>query len=142
MAQGQKRRPSTLQKQLACFLEHLSTSANVTKSAAAASLDRAWLYGHKKADPDFSAAWDEAVELGSDHLEDVAIMRAAEGVERDVYYQGAVVGQERLYSDTLLMFMLKARRPERFKERSAAEVNAKVTGTVVVQTAGPSDEAL
>lgn len=135
-------RKITLQTQLATFLTHLSKTAHVTASAAAAGLDRAWIYGYKKQDPEFSAAWDEAIELGNEFLEDTAIKRATTGVERDVYYQGEVVGQESVFSDALLMFMLKARRPERFKERTAADINAKVTGAVVVQTAGPSDEAL
>jgi hypothetical protein len=37
--------------------------------------------------------------------------RAVEGVERPVFQRGQQVGTIREYSDRLLMFMLKARRP-------------------------------
>ena len=39
-------------------------------------------------------------------------------MEEPVYYQGEVVGQVQRYSDTLLMFLLKGRRPEKFKDRT------------------------
>jgi hypothetical protein len=44
-----------------------------------------------------------------------------------VFHQGQECGQIREYSDTLLIFMLKARRPEKFKERFAAEHSGKIT---------------
>src|SRR5574337_1699712 len=75
--------------------------------------------------PDFSAAWDAALELGTDSLEDEAVRRAHEGTLKPVYQGGKKVGTIREYSDTLLIFMLKARRPERFKERLAAEHTGK-----------------
>lgn len=141
---------STLSTQLGVFFKTLGETANVAHSARASGIDRAVIYKYKRdgvpecgiTPEEFIAAFEEAVELGNEFLEDTAVQRAAHGVVRDVYYQGEVVGEESVYSDGLLMFMLKARRPERFKDRSQSDVNAKLTGTVVVQTAGPTDEAL
>ena len=48
--------------------------------------------------------------------------RALEGGEEPVFYQGKIVGSVRKYSDTLLMFMLKARRPERYRDRVGVDV--------------------
>ena len=38
--------------------------------------------------------------------------RARNGVEKPVYYRGEVVGSVRTYSDSLGMFLLRAKRPE------------------------------
>ena len=38
---------------------------------------------------------------------------------RQYEYQGSQVGTVRRYSDTLLIFLLKGRRPEKFKDRVA-----------------------
>lgn len=43
-----------------------------------------------------------------------AFRRAVEGIGEDRFFKGDVVGRVTRYSDRLLMFLLKARRPERF----------------------------
>jgi hypothetical protein len=48
-------------------------------------------------------------------LEDEAVRRAYEGVERPVFQGGKQVGVVREYSDTLLIFLLKALRPEKYR---------------------------
>jgi hypothetical protein len=58
-----------------------------------------------------------ALELGTDALEDEAVRRAYHGNDRPVTFQGKVTDTFKEYSDNLLMFMLKARRPDKFKER-------------------------
>ena len=50
-------------------------------------------------------------------LEPEAIRRAVDGVEKAVYYRGAQVGVEREYSDTLLIFLLKGWKADRYTER-------------------------
>ena len=68
------------------------------------------------------------METGLDALEDEAMRRAKDGVARFVVSGGKVVmhpetGEpltKRVFSDTLAMFLLKARRPERYRKRSAA----------------------
>jgi hypothetical protein len=64
-----------------------------------------------------SEAWDDAVEVGTQRLEDEAIRRATEGWEEPVYQRGELVGHVRRYSDALLMFLLRGRRPEVYGER-------------------------
>ena len=43
--------------------------------------------------------------------------RAFRGVTEDIYYKGVIVGQRRVFSDTLAMFRLKALAPEKYRER-------------------------
>ena len=70
------------------------------------------------------------METGLDALEDEAMGRAKEGCARFVVSGGKVVmhpetGEpltERVFSDTLAMFLLKARRPDRYRERSSVDL--------------------
>ena len=64
-----------------------------------------------------------------DRLENAARKRAEFGVERPVFQHGAEVGTVTDYSDNLLMFLLKGRRPEVFKERS--EVDQRVHAELI-----------
>ena len=81
------------------FLEVLAEGWSVQKAAAAAGMGRSAAFAWKREDHEFAAAWEAAYEDGTDHLEDVAQSRA----------EGA--------SDTLLIFLLKGRRPNKYRER-------------------------
>ena len=65
---------------------------------------------------DFAAQWDEALEEGTDLLDAEARRRAVTGIDKPVYYKGKVVGSITKYSDRLLMFLLKAHRPQKFRD--------------------------
>jgi uncharacterized protein YbjQ (UPF0145 family) len=59
----------------------------------------------------------EAHEQAVTAMEDEAVRRATKGVVKDVFYKGEVCGQATEYSDTLLIFLLKAANPEKYRER-------------------------
>ena len=101
----------------AAFLEALSTCGNVTEACRVADLARSAVYDWKRDDPDFSAAWEEALSIGEEGLEDEARRRAFEGVDEPVFYLGEKCGAVRRYSDTLLIFLLKGAKPEKYRER-------------------------
>jgi hypothetical protein len=65
--------------------------------------------------------------MGADALEDEANRRAREGVERPVYQGGKFVGAIREFSDTLLIFLLKGLKPEKFRENSHIEHSGVLT---------------
>ena len=80
------------------FLSSFRQSGNITRSAEAAEVTRqAVFYAHKR-DPDFRALYEEAKEESIERLEDVARKRATES------------------SDNLLIFLLKAMRPDVYRE--------------------------
>ena len=106
-------------KKKAEFCDALRTGQSVSGACKAASIIRRTAYKWRDADPDFAKAWDHAIEDGTDALEDEARRRAFEGAEEPVFYQGKQVGTVRKYSDTLLIFLLKGRRPDKFKDRVA-----------------------
>ncbi len=97
----------------AIFLEVLGDTGIVTEACARSGLARRTVYFWRGKDPSFAEAWTQALERGVDALEDEALRRALGGRLEPVFYQGKECGAVRKYSDTLLMFMLKARRPEK-----------------------------
>lgn len=110
-------------KKRAIFLSSLiETGGNVSRACLVAGIARQRLYEWRTADPLFAAAWDEAVEAGTDELEEEARRRAFSGVEEPVFYQGDICGTVQKYSDTLLIFLLKGRKPDKYRERVTIDV--------------------
>ena len=107
-------RISLTEQKKSAFLIYLEASGIVTYACKQIGVTPSTLYDHKGKDPEFSAAWDLAVEAAVDVLEMEARRRASQGVERGVFYQGIKVDTEQHYSDNLLMFLLKGRRPVEF----------------------------
>jgi hypothetical protein len=81
------------------FLTTLASCGVVKLACHAAGIRRKTAYLHRKNHPKFAEAWDEAIEDACDVLEGIGLERAKNN------------------SDGLLMFFLKARRPETYRER-------------------------
>ena len=96
------------------FLQALLETGSVILSRKKVDVDKCTLYMHRDKYPDFKAAWDEAMDEAVDLLEQEAMRRAVEGVDKPVFYQGELVGHIREYSDALLMFLLRGKRPSRY----------------------------
>ena len=79
---------------------------------------RASAYEWRDDDPKFAQEWKKAIEVGADLLEEEALRRAVQGVQRPVYQGGRLVGNVREYSDTLLIFLLKGAKPQKYAERT------------------------
>jgi hypothetical protein len=107
------------------FIEAFSQYASITKACKKSKVPRRTIYDWFAAEPMFKAEFDRATEQAIGALEDEAIRRAVEGVNKPVYQGGKKVGTVKEYSDSLLHLMLKARAPERFKDRSQQELTGK-----------------
>lgn len=108
------------------FLEAFKVSGNVTTACSAAGMRRRQtVYEWQEHDDAFAAAFREAEIEATERLEEEARRRAVEGVvkETPIFHNGAPVATitETKYSDTLLIFLLKARAPEKYRERQAIE---------------------
>lgn len=68
--------------------------------------------------PSKATSEEDAIEL----LEGEARRRAYEGTVKPVYYKGEQCGKIREYSDTLMMFILKAKKPE-YRDRLQQDIN-------------------
>ena len=108
------------------FLEALRNTGNVTLAADTAGVHRSTAYYAKEEDQDFAERWEEALALAESGMEQEARRRAMEGVLEPVYYKGEAVGAIRKFSDTLLMFLLKAHNPKKYRENMRVERSGKV----------------
>ncbi|MEC8716184.1 MAG: hypothetical protein VXY04_13305 [Pseudomonadota bacterium] len=100
------------------FIEALADTGSVASACRAvgrAEVGAYLLRRHPEA-ASFRAAWQAALDLGIQRIEDVAMDRALNGVEVPVYSYGKLVGSRTVHNDRLLMFMLRNRAPERFAE--------------------------
>ena len=112
---GAKRVPAarkSMAVRKADFLKRLRTSLNVADAAKRAGIANSTVYRHRQTNARFRAEWDAALKAAVDEVESNVLRRAVEGVEKPVFYRGQQVGSVRSYSDTLAMFVLKAKRPE------------------------------
>lgn len=116
-----RRRTKWTPKKQREFLELLASNGNVTVTCEALNLRRQTVYEARAEDAEFAAAWDAAMEQAADHLEAEARRRAVDGWDEPVFYQGEKAGLVRKFSDTLLIFLLKGARPEKFRDRQQHE---------------------
>lgn len=112
------------------FLAALSEGLTVSGAARCAGVARGTLYYWREEDPEFAADWKSAEEAGADALEDEALRRAVSGLVEPVFYGGKEVGEVRKYSDSLLVFLLKARRPDKYRDRVSTEVSGPHGGPI------------
>lgn len=127
----------TQQKQK--FLAKLQkTAGNVSKAAKGIGNSRSILYEHKSKDPDFSKAWDNVIDDVVDSMEEELHRRSTKGVLEPVFFKGEMVAKIRKFSDPLLMFALKGKRPEIYRERF--DVNQHVTGSLDVNLQATIDQ--
>lgn len=118
-------------KKVEDFLFHLrETGGNVSRSAERIGVGRQTVYDWKAQHSDFSDLWDEALESSTEDLEEEAKRRAYAGTEEPVFYQGEVCGTIKKYSDTLLIFLLKAHRPAKYREQLKIVSTTEVDQTI------------
>jgi hypothetical protein len=125
------------------FLEALRRTGNHSAACRAAGIHRSTPYDAMQADPAFAQAYRDALDEACDGLELEARRRAHDGVDRPVIYQGRLCGSwvdaggqvvaedtpgARLvpltvkeYSDTLLLALLRAHRPEKYRDHVRVE---------------------
>lgn len=99
----------------------LAETCNVSEAARAAGIGRQTAYDWREADESFAAAWIEAEQAAADALEREAWRRGVDGIDKPIVYQGKITDHCREYSDRMLELLLKAHRPEKFRERVTTE---------------------
>lgn len=108
------------------FLKALAVSGVVLTACKKAKIGRTTAYKVRDEDTEFAVAWDAALDDAADVMEEEAHRRAVTGVVKPVYQGGKEVGRIREYSDTLLIFRLKAARPEKYRERTDVRHSGKI----------------
>lgn len=97
------------------YLDLLRAGLSITDACQMLNRNKQTFTKYALTDPEFKAKIDEAWKEGADVLIEEAQRRGAEGWDEPVYQKGELVGYVRKYSDNLLMFSIKGRRPE-YKE--------------------------
>ena len=109
------------------FITHLAETGSVRAACRRMGVGEHQVYvlrNHPEG-ASFAAAWEAALDMGIQRIEDTAMDRALNGTEQPVYYHGEKVGDRTIYNDRLLMFLLSNRAPSRF-----AHGNARTIGSV------------
>lgn len=125
------------------FLSELAKRGNVSDSVAASGMfSRAWFYNERQRDPEFAAAWDEALETAIDALEREIWRRAVEGTQKPIIGrvgkdEDGVITYVTEYSDSLAALLVKAHRPDKYRERHDVSVQANAIKAYV--TISPDD---
>jgi hypothetical protein len=121
------------------FLESYREWANISCAAAAAGCDRSAVYYWLEHDPAFSAAFNLAGEAATERLEKEAWRRATEGTpyKRTSYWHGEPVGTDEKieYSDQLMMLLLRARKPDTYREKVDVTVSQVVKAIAGIEPA-------
>lgn len=99
------------------FLERLRESANVTLAARAVGRARSAVYEARERCGVFAAAWDDAMETGIDLVEAAAFKSAVYGDLEPVTNKEGICGWVVKYSDAMRALILKARRPQVYREK-------------------------
>src|SRR5690242_9434258 len=120
---AERKRPTQLTPEKEqVFLNSLAAGNTVVHASRAAGVTRATAYAQRKRSATFARAWAEAEEAGVQVMEQEAFRRAVKGLLKPVASAGKVVAHVREYSDTLLIFLLKARRPSVYRDTINVEL--------------------
>ena len=110
-----------VRQQKRAFLEAFARCGNVTTAARIAEVTRTNVYRWQEHDAEFLAAFHEAEAQSTEVLEEEAQRRAMES------------------SDTLLIFLLKARAPEKYRDTVTQRHVGASGGPVEFVTVAPSE---
>lgn len=100
------------------FLAAYAQTANITKAAEAARIDRALHYRWLDRFPKYQKAFQDAERQAGDFIESEAVRRATEGVLEPVFYQGEKCGAVRRYSDGVMLTLLRGFKPAKYSQKT------------------------
>ena len=115
------------------FLAAYAHTGNVTRAAKAANISTECHYKRLKADPTYRLAFEQADIVATGLLEDESTRRAVQGVREGIYWQGVRIGSKLVYSDGLMMFLLRGRRPEKYRESVKVEHGGKNGAPIAIE---------
>ncbi|WP_347718055.1 hypothetical protein [Sphingomonas sp.] len=96
------------------FIEVLAETGSIHVAARSAGLSARSAYSLRVRSAAFAAAWDGAQMLAVGRLSAIAFDRAIHGRIEQVYHKGDLIGERRVPSEKLLMWLLARLDPNRF----------------------------
>lgn len=104
------------------FFQALSSGMAIKSAAEAAGYAKRTVFDWRDRDKEFAQRWDDAIEESIESLENEANRRAMHG------------------SDTVLMFLLKARKPELYSQNAAMTLDGKLQVNMQVNYGPPETD--
>ena len=114
MAERKRRGDGFSEERKSWFILALRKGESVLGACALVGISNRTAYNHRDRDPEFARAWDLARSMSTTPLELAAFERGVEGIEEPVYAYGKKVCTRRLYSNDLLICLLKAEQPRKY----------------------------
>jgi len=108
---------------LPAFLAALAEYPNITKAAAACGVSRMAVYDAMRADPSLKQVVHDHYAAGAMMLEDVAMDRVLNGVERRIYHKGGTEEIYREYPERLHIELLRANNAKYRQASQAGSTN-------------------
>ena len=108
------------------YLDELRKHGLRATAIRAAGMGSTTLGRWRDGDPEFAAAEQEAIQDAAEALELEARRRAYDGVDREKCIGSGDNSRfivEKQFSDTLMLALLKANNPDKFKDRTASEIS-------------------
>lgn len=103
------------------FLASFATRGVVQHACNESGVGRSTVYAWLEHDEQFAMEFHQAETKSTELLEAEVYRRAHDGVERErpIFHKDVQIGTEIIteYSDTLAMFVLRARKPEKYREK-------------------------
>ena len=104
------------------FLNAYAETGRFDLAAQAAHVTRFTHYHWMHEDAEYPTAFAAAQQMAADMLETEAIRRAVTGVDKPIFWKGRQISSVKEYDTTLLIFMLKGLRPEKYRDRLQIDV--------------------
>lgn len=124
-------------KKKAAFLAAYRETGGVRSACKAAEISTSSPYRWLSSDEQFAKDYAKAQLESASVLEEEARRRALKGTLEPIYFKDQCVGHKRRYSDTLLIFLLKANHPSKFGDK--LEQTNKGTTTAPIQVYLPEN---
>jgi hypothetical protein len=103
------------------YIEAVARNGTLTGACKAARISVHTVYAWRERDETFVIREHEAREAFADTLEREMVRRGVHGVQQPVFQRGRLVGYVVEYSDQLLIKLIRAARPEKYRERFSVD---------------------
>ena len=131
------RRPAykTTYKRMRVFLESYAETGRVDEASRTAGISKMSHYRKLATDPEYRQAFERMELQVGQMLEDLAVQRVREGVQKQLFYQGEPVmldgkyAYETTYDSHLHHVLLKRFKREAYKERIEQQISGEITIT-------------
>ena len=131
------------------FLTVFAQTGVIQHAVRQLGISRSAVQKWRREDPQFAEDFEHAIDDSNERMEREVIRRAVKGTLKPIFHHGVRCGHIREYSDGLLMFMLRARKPHVYRDNATVEHagrigvthGGQVAVTVTIQEAVEAMEA-